>query len=955
MKKSLILILAIVACLFCTCAIGFGCSGNANSAENGSQTNEQTDPSDNGNNGNENENEETETFTVTFYNENNEVIESYPCDKNTVPACDYEKADTENLDYTFKGWSLTLNGNVLETLPPITNTINFYAIIETEQKPLTINFNNITTATDAKIFAANCFYNLFSTKTQGIADGKKSRLNLIYDYFLTEIAFVDGDLSDATQKLNGLYKDFYNLVYDAAEIYKKADNVKAQALKELETLNKIIKTANVDLTELSNLFENAKRNISESATNTLAETLNTVLNEFKNTYSGKITEKINAKAAEIKAAAVLEIRSLTDNALSKIDNETLRKSLSDFRDTETEKINAISSVYELTATIKEIYSDVQDFILKTINDALKGLKDAALENLDASIAALTDKISDEDLKSEISSFYQQEITVLNAITSINDAKTAIDTISNDTVAFVSRIISAQLTKLKNNAKAELDEIVSAGLSKLPDSDLKTQLNDFYNVETAKIDAVTAIEDVEPVLKEVLADTQLFIKKLVASAIAELRETAQGYFNALNEAFSTSPYDFLPATMIPGYGENLVNAQAVTYDFSDFVNVSNIKYGGFGKQWNMVIDNIRESEYFYKFLNTGNSVISAAVTVVNEYLSSEYADTINKSFETDYFTASISLENQKFIYLLQYKTGISNSLFGEISPLISMEYDITSSEKVFFVSISETIRMRFVVTDDKYEFGLTYGISKGSRSSYLIIERKNDGVEGHVYEYLTVTGHDVVPSCADFYINSEFVSVVGNKAEDPIKGMKGYVNELYKTNEGKLLGFEVRETISSVRYNTLWFNLNDIEGITSIKIGDKTDANESGKSTNDVYLNGSKTLFSPTYNKKYGFTTSRKYDIEFRTQYFYSKDTETGEITEHEVKVPMLFIQANNDTDHNYSDYPNDMLNDNGITSNVNLDEDILNKILADYDLLVDALINNQQSMTSNDIKAFINA
>ena len=78
---------------------------------------------------------------------------------------------------------------------------------------------------------------------------------------------------------------------------------------------------------------------------------------------------------------------------------------------------------------------------------------------------------------------------------------------------------------------------------------------------------------------------------------------------------------------------------------------------------------------------------------------------------------------------------------------------------------------------------------------------------------------MIPSCADFYIGNDYTSVVGNKASGLV-GFSGYINELYETEKGKLLGYEVRETLSfagiSGQYNTLWFNLNNILGSTSVK-------------------------------------------------------------------------------------------------------------------------------------------
>ena len=68
---------------------------------------------------------------------------------------------------------------------------------------------------------------------------------------------------------------------------------------------------------------------------------------------------------------------------------------------------------------------------------------------------------------------------------------------------------------------------------------------------------------------------------------------------------------------------------------------------------------------------------------------------------------------------------------------------------------------------------------------------------------------------------------------------------------------------------------------------------------------------------------------------------------------MMFIQEDNDTDTNYTDYHANILADNGINSNVTLNTTYLNKIMADYDTLIDDFIENKQMMSSAEIKAYI--
>lgn len=430
-----------------------------------------------------------------------------------------------------------------------------------------------------------------------------------------------------------------------------------------------------------------------------------------------------------------------------------------------------------------------------------------------------------------------------------------------------------------------------------------------------------------------------------------------YLDAVVETTGQSPLSYIPETMRPDYAQNFVTEAQVSYDLTDFVNLGNIKYGGFGEQWNMVIDNMVQSERFYNYLGIGETVLAASVTLMDGYLDSADEEVSGHEEETDKFKAVLNYTGEELRYTVTYKTELTIPFFGKVEPIIDMTLNVETNVKTVLVILTTNNAMRYTITDNSYEFGIEYGVNAANRSAYCQLNRSESGVDGHIYEYITVKDKDAVKSCADFYINDTYVSVVGNKA-DGMLGFTGYINELYNVNQGKLLGYEVQETASiagiSGTYNTLWFNLSDISGITSIKLTDKTDGNNSSLSTADVYLNGGDKLFTPTYNKKLGIKTSRKYDIELRTQYFYGTNEE-GELVEYKTKVPMMFIQQDNDKDSNFSDYPSDMLNDNGITSTVTLSKAYLDKIMADYANLIEIFKTNKELVDSVTIKSYIGA
>ena len=428
---------------------------------------------------------------------------------------------------------------------------------------------------------------------------------------------------------------------------------------------------------------------------------------------------------------------------------------------------------------------------------------------------------------------------------------------------------------------------------------------------------------------------------------------KGYLSSLLQVRNQDPYSFIPTTMRSTNSANYVSAGAVQYDFSKDTAVSSIRYGGFGQQWQMVMDNIAQSELFYAALKIADSAITASAIKLNNRFDEDPTETQAEATESSY-TANVSYASDVLSYTIKLKQGKNVSGLGTVQPQIDMIYNIKTGERAVRIHISDTNAMRYVVTDTEYTFAIQYGASSANRTAYCNLKKKGSGSEGHIYEYITVKGKDAVKSCADFYIDGTYTSVVGNKANGII-GMDGYINELYKTSEGKLLGYKVQETKTvfgiTGTYHTLWFNLSDIKGISSVRVTEHTDDNKNDLNANNVYVNGSSALFTPTYNKKLVVKTSRKYDIELRTQYFYGKDG--SDFTCYETKIPMMFIQDDHDDYTNYSDFPSDIKSENKISASVSLSNQILSKIRSDYDTLIPVFKENKARFSSNEIVSFI--
>ena len=422
-------------------------------------------------------------------------------------------------------------------------------------------------------------------------------------------------------------------------------------------------------------------------------------------------------------------------------------------------------------------------------------------------------------------------------------------------------------------------------------------------------------------------------------------------SSLISARNYSPYSYIPDTMRNTYEDNHVTRSAVTYDFNNTTNISSVKYGGFGEQWNMVMENIDESQRFYSVLTGADTLINASVVLFNNYLDENPSDTADHELNETNYTAKIDYHNKLLKYSLRYKTGFNIPFFGEVTPQIDMSYSLTSGVKAVRIQLTENNALKYEVTENSYVFGIEYGVTAVSRKAYFTLDRDEDSgdVEGHIYEYVQYKDKDLVPACADFYIKGNYASVVGNKASGII-GFNDYIDELYNVNTGKLLAYKIKEskTISalSVEFNTYWFNMNNITGINSIKYID----NDHKVEDSDVgfYVNGSATKFAP---KLYGGlskkTASRRFDIEFRKQYFYAVEEE--QLVELETEVPMMFVQ-----EEKLSEFADDVASTNtGLSVSLNLATTYLNRLDQDYEDLIQTFIGNKGMYDTSYIAEYI--
>ncbi len=405
-----------------------------------------------------------------------------------------------------------------------------------------------------------------------------------------------------------------------------------------------------------------------------------------------------------------------------------------------------------------------------------------------------------------------------------------------------------------------------------------------------------------------------------------------YLSTLVSNLEVDPYSYIPETLQPGY--NRVD-ENLSYDFTNFVNVSDLVQTAYGEQWNMVVTNLNQSQTFFNVLTSIDTVISATVTVFNNYIDSN-PDNFN-SYEFTYGTYSV---------YVQYSDNVLTYVLSYSSIEIMLSLNVETGVKTGRIQLSDSNALKYEVSDNSYSFAIKY---LGVRTAYFSISKDDDGsIEGHIYEYLSVSSATLTSSCSDFYIDDSVAYVVGNKASG-MTAFTGTIVEMYNVSTGKLIAYEVNEVLSAINYDTLWFNIWDVSGITSVKAIESSDTGTNN--THLVYVNGSSTVFET--KKVGGISTkmfSRRYDIEMRTFYAYYYDSENDSYEEIELEMPMLFVQEDN-----YSTLVSDITEQNTYLS-ISLSSNItsnVNKLISNYDSLIPIFTTNKESMTSDAITEII--
>jgi len=409
--------------------------------------------------------------------------------------------------------------------------------------------------------------------------------------------------------------------------------------------------------------------------------------------------------------------------------------------------------------------------------------------------------------------------------------------------------------------------------------------------------------------------------------------------ALLDFYKWNPKDVIPSSLRAENKSKLINVNSIPADYLSFVQTSNIPKNGIGEQMNMVIENIEEAQVFFNTLSVIDGVASASVIAFNNYLDKNPSDTAHHQFESGVYSVTINCSENDVYYVLNYSANIP--VLGQQDIQIALSMNTETEVKKVRIQIGDANALTYTINNNSYSFAIKY---LNLKYSYIDFTKNSDStINGHIYEYLKASSIEI-PNTADFYINDDYVTVVGNKA-DGLVGFSGSICELYSTKTGEMLAYEVKESAAKITYNTMWFNLFDVDGINSIKFTPKTDDQKASFS-----INNNDTVWKA---KNYGLSgglkiASRRFDLEFRTQYFYKYDAENEKYVKISVDVPMLFVQ-----EEVYSDLIKDVKSENDVEIKININEKYVQKLNSEYDTKTTLYEKNKNVYTVDSINNYI--
>lgn len=345
-------------------------------------------------------------------------------------------------------------------------------------------------------------------------------------------------------------------------------------------------------------------------------------------------------------------------------------------------------------------------------------------------------------------------------------------------------------------------------------------------------------------------------------------------SAVCSAFGNTPdpWNFLPSSFS---AQNRALSSAPTY--TSFTNVSSLPKNGIGKQLSVAYDLLNKTEKALSYVTPVFSAMNVIKTAYTEFIDKNPEDYKSFSSTVAGITFSLSLDQNSY------------TLSATVSSVAVKLYSNTQTKSFGArVQLNNSTALKYEVNEDNLKIAMDVLDTIAVQIEFV---KNDDKVLGYVYEYVTAGDKTLVATSCLIEVGETYTTLIGTKG-DFIPTAISRNCEVYLNSTGQLVGTEVREelTISSLTatYNTLWYPLYNVSGVTNIKKVDEMN----GTNADTIYINNSSETI---HTKLVGLSDlkkspSRKFDIEFKTQYYYKYNPSTEEYEKISCEVPMIFIQ-----------------------------------------------------------------
>jgi len=392
-----------------------------------------------------------------------------------------------------------------------------------------------------------------------------------------------------------------------------------------------------------------------------------------------------------------------------------------------------------------------------------------------------------------------------------------------------------------------------------------------------------------------------------------------------ETFGSTPdpWSFLPESFS---SENKQLSNAPTYE--TFTQTSSLPTNGIGKQLSVAYDLLNKTQKALTYVQPVYSVLNTIKTLYTEFLDNNPENYKSFSSTVAGITFSITLTESQYLLSATVKS-VQLVIFSDTETH-------TYGAKV---QLANNTAVKYTVGENNLLIAMDVLDTLAVQIEFV---REEEQVLGYMYEYIVAGDKTLTATSTMILVDTTYTTLIGTKG-DFIPTAVSRNCEVYLNSTGELVGTEVREelTISGMTatYNTLWYTLNDVSGINSIKKVDEMN----GTNADTIYINGSNDTI---HTKLVGIlggkkAASRRFDIEFKTMYFYNYNTEKEEYEKVSCEVPMLFVQEEY-ADTFEEDFEN--ANESSLTQNViinvsNNDKTAINygyyTLLQAYDIIKD--------------------